>query len=119
MLTPGTFPLSVSTVMKAIRNAARLFWVCALLLIATGQASHAYEDWAHSPDHSAECRSTGKAGDPIGHSTCCHSHCHGIGTVPVGKVVTSGPVGVEVYFDREDSLVEGPAREIDHPPQLS
>jgi len=105
--------------MSPLLKHVRLFWVCAIFLMALGQAAHAYEDWSHSGGHSAECQPTDKSGDPVGHPKCCHGHSHGIGIFPSTTPLSLRPQGVEIYFDRENSLIEGPVREIDYPPQLS
>lgn len=107
--------------MRICLKYARVFWAIAILLMAGGQAVHAYEDVFHPSKHASE-RHTSESEQPAcptGHTTCCHGHSHVIGALaeaPNFSIVASSS---DYYFDRVDSVVEGPIREIDYPPQLS
>jgi hypothetical protein len=107
--------------MRICLKYARVFWAIAILLMAGGQAVHAYEDVFHPSKHASE-RHTSESEQPAcptGHTTCCHGHSHVIGALaeaPNFSIVASSS---DYYFDRVDSVVEGPIREIDYPPRLS
>lgn len=107
--------------MQFFCKGARIFWLAAILLMAGGQLIHAYEEFSHSSEQPSERHATESEQQrcPTGHKTCCHGHSNLVGTfseAPASLVTTSNSGG---YFDRVDSVVEGPIREIDYPPQLS
>ncbi len=99
---------------------ARIFWVLAILLMAGGQLAHAYEDTSCASLHASENASKSKQQQdcPVGH-VCCSSHSHILGTF--GDVPPFGfvPSTTSTFIDCGNTVIEGPAREIDYPPQLS
>ncbi len=98
----------------------RIVWVIAILLMAGGQAAHAYADLTVVEDHAAERQQSPASGDdcPVGH--CCgHSHLHTKLAV-VDSVRTLIPdTSVCLFSFRDEMALDGPSREIDYPPQLS
>ena len=107
--------------MRICLKYARVFWAVAILLMAGGQAIHAYEDFTHPLKHASE-RQTSESEQPVcptGHTSCCHSHSHVIGALAEAPNFSILALSSDYYFERVDSVVEGPIREIDYPPQLS
>lgn len=107
--------------MRICLKYARVFWAVAILLMAGGQAIHAYEDFTHPQKHASE-RQTSESEQPVcltGHTSCCHSHSHVIGALAEAPNFSILALSSDYYFERVDSVVEGPIREIDYPPQLS
>lgn len=79
-----------------------------------------YQDFTTAVCHASEPQSaTAKhPGCPPAHA-CCHGHSQQVGVLSDGQefYFTALPVGF--HFDHDDIVIEGPVREIDHPPQLS
>lgn len=106
--------------MQSCLKFARIFWVLAILLMAGGQLAHAYEDTSCASLHASEhaSKSQPQQDCPAGH-VCCSSHSHILGAfieVPQFAFVVSISGN---FIDDGNFVIEGPAREIDYPPQLS
>ncbi|MDX2081267.1 MAG: hypothetical protein SFU53_10825 [Terrimicrobiaceae bacterium] len=106
--------------MQTCLKYARVFWAVAILMMVAGQAVHAYEDFTHPAQHASESKTSesGQPGCPAGH-TCCNSHSHLLGALAESPNFTFLTLTSGSYFELADSVVEGPIREIDYPPQLS
>ena len=92
----------------------------AILLMGVGQAAHAYEDFSCATQHESERQSSGSdQGDCPANHTCCQAHAHTLlALVEIPCFLFEVSASSE-FFDRADVLIEGLAREIDYPPQLS
>lgn len=97
----------------------RQFWIiCTLvfLLLASGQALHAYVDTSCAlTEEKSSCPDQQDC--PIGH--CCHSHlcCNLMLLEPVELFFMTSP-SVLLRLKNE-TLHDGPCKEIDYPPQVS
>jgi hypothetical protein len=92
----------------------------AILLMGAGQAAHAYEDFSCATQHAADRQSNGSDQEdcPANHS-CCQAHAHSLLALAEVPGFLFEVSASSEFFDRDDILIEGLAREIDYPPQLS
>ena len=99
----------------------RFFWVIAILMMASGQIAHAYQDSSCGSEHATEQHtSDGKqqSGCPAEHA-CCSTHSHILGTLTDTPAFAFIISDTPAYIEFGDTAVEGPVFEIDYPPQLS
>ncbi len=98
----------------------RIVWVIAILLMAGGQAAHAYVDLTVAEDHAAERQQSPASGDdcPVGH--CC-GHCHVHTKLAVVDSVDAliPDTAARSFSSCDEVALDGPSRDIDYPPQLS
>ena len=106
--------------MRTCLKYASLFWAVAILLMAGAQGLDAYQDYTCSKQHASGTRTS----VPMqSHSTANHICCHGHSLVT--SVLSDAPrfvvpvLTAEFPIDHGTTVVQGPAREIDYPPQLS
>ncbi|MBN8707965.1 MAG: hypothetical protein J0I10_01200 [Verrucomicrobia bacterium] len=100
---------------------ARMFWVLAVLFMASGQIAHAYQDSSCATQHASERQKSDSKQQPdcpAGHS-CCNSHSHILGALAEAPAYAFVALASGSFQDHGDTVVEGPIAEIDYPPQLS
>jgi len=106
--------------MRFCSRYVQIVWVVAILLMAGGQVAHAYVSLKCSKDHTAESQQFPASGDdcPMGHC-CCHSHLHtNLAIVDSGTELVPD-ISTCSFSCRDKTVIDGPPREIDYPPQLS
>lgn len=108
------------SIVRFLRRHAGILWALALMLLACGQYTLAFQDLECAEMHSHEQHSAAADSEdcPASHS-CCHPHSHNLPALGISSERLIVSVFSSPVFDRNIAAVEGPSRDIDLPPQLA